>query len=125
MPISTPSTAATGSLFSVNATLAKELCVASEKIAALLAHPGGIQATDIMRFPGVLETKEADLSSLQDEVISLLDKTLKDLAAARGREGERDREQVGRPQRLLEVVEFDDRGAGRHSAHPNGYLPQH
>jgi uncharacterized protein (TIGR00255 family) len=77
-----------GAIFAVNKELAYELCRASESIATMLQHPAPVQPTDILRFPGVLESKDADLGSIQAEVFLLLDKTLEDLAAARGREGE-------------------------------------
>lgn len=76
-------------MFTVNTILAKELCRASEEIADFLKDKSGsIHPTDIMRFPGVLETKEADLAALQKEVLGLLEKSLKDLVVVRGREGE-------------------------------------
>ncbi|MBX3709930.1 MAG: YicC family protein [Gammaproteobacteria bacterium] len=75
-------------LFSVNMLLAQALSQASEKIMAVLQHAAPISPTDILRFPGVLEPKEADLKELQAEVLHLLSKTLKDLLAARLREGE-------------------------------------
>lgn len=77
-----------GSLFTVNTMLAEELCAASEKIAEFLQHAPVINLTDILRYPGVLETKEADLSQLQADVSQLLQATLKDLVSARQREGE-------------------------------------
>lgn len=77
-----------GSLYTVNTHLAKELCLACEKISALSASAGPVNPTDLLRFPGVLETKETDLSTLQAELFSLLEKTFHDLVAARGREGE-------------------------------------
>lgn len=79
---------AAGALFSVNTELAQELCLASEKIATLLKNASMTNPTDILRFPGVLETKDADIKSLQADVFKVLDKTLKELVAARGREGE-------------------------------------
>lgn len=83
-----PSSAAEGSLFTVNTALVSELCKASETISGLLKESAPIYPTDILRFPGVLETKESDLSELESEVFKLLDKTIHDLVAARGREGE-------------------------------------
>lgn len=73
---------------SINATLAKELCLAAEKVAAFLKHAGPVSPSDILRFPGVMETKEADVKKLQEEVFLLLEKTIEDLLAARAREGE-------------------------------------
>ncbi len=77
-----------GLLFSINTTLAQELCRASEQIATFLQNPTPAYTTDILRFPGVLETKEADLSQLQHELFQLVDKALNDLVDARAREGE-------------------------------------
>lgn len=83
------SSAAEGeSSFTINTELAQALCLASEKISTLLKNPAPSYPTDILRFPGVLETKETDLSQLQNDVFLLLDKTLHDLVAARAREGE-------------------------------------
>lgn len=75
-------------LFNVNISLAQELCKASETIADLLKVSAPIYPTDILRFPGVMETREADLTKLEKEVFALVEKTLKDLVQARGREGE-------------------------------------
>lgn len=83
-----PSPATAGSLFSVNTMLAQELCHASEKIATLLKNAQSANPTDILRFPGVLETKDVDLGKLQGDLLDLLDKGLKELVVARGREGE-------------------------------------
>lgn len=77
-----------GSLYSVNTFLAKELCKASETVASLLKETAPIYPTDILRFPGVLESKEADLNSLEAPFFDLLEKTLQELVAARAREGE-------------------------------------
>lgn len=81
-----PSSAST--LYSVNTFLAKELCQASEVISSLLKTAAPIYPTDILRFPGVLETKETDLNSLQSPLLELVEKTLHELLASRAREGE-------------------------------------
>lgn len=83
-----PHPGAHSSLISVNTSLAKELCQASEKIASFLKISPVIAATDILRIPGVLESKETDIGFLQPEIFILLEKTLNDLLAARTREGE-------------------------------------
>lgn len=77
-----------GELFTVNEVLAKELSAASEKVAKFLSQPGSISPADIIRFPGVLETKETNIEALQKDVLSLVEKTLIDLIEARKREGE-------------------------------------
>jgi uncharacterized protein (TIGR00255 family) len=73
--------------FYVNRPLVKELARVSEEITAMLMNPAPVPASDILRFPGVLESKEADQSMLQTEVMQLVEKTLKDLLVAREREG--------------------------------------
>jgi uncharacterized protein (TIGR00255 family) len=74
-------------MFVVNEQLVKELARASEEIMASFAQPAPVAVSDILRFPGVLESKEADQSMLQTEVAALVTKTLEDLLAARAREG--------------------------------------
>lgn len=80
--------ASSGGVLSINKDLARELCRACESISEILINASSVSPADILRFPGVLETKEADTKKLQEEVFHLLDKTLKDLTAARLREGE-------------------------------------
>jgi uncharacterized protein (TIGR00255 family) len=72
----------------VNTVLAQTIGMASEKIAALLQQPAPINPMDILRFPGVLTTKEGDLTTLHAHILELLEKTLEELVMARGREGE-------------------------------------
>lgn len=76
-----------GALVSINTPLAKEICRATEMVATFLRKPGDINPTDILRFPGVLEAKQADIERLQAEVLKLVDNTLNELLAAREREG--------------------------------------
>ncbi len=83
-----PSIKMADALFSMNTLLAQELCRACEQIATMLRNPGLANPTDILRFPGVLETKDADIGTLQTEVSHLLEETLKELVSARAREGE-------------------------------------
>lgn len=73
---------------SINMQLAKELCAASEKIAGYLQKAAPIHAVDILRFPGVLAAKEADVNNLQKEILHAVQTTLKELVAVRAREGE-------------------------------------
>lgn len=73
---------------SVNSPLAQALCQACETISGFLPTAAPISPSDILRFPGVLETKEADIKQLQEQVFKLLNATLQELIQARGREGE-------------------------------------
>ena len=74
--------------FIVNSQLAQALQAASQKIAAIFVNTSPSSLMDILRFPGVLVTEEADLSQLQSQVFALLEQALKELVSARGREGE-------------------------------------
>jgi uncharacterized protein (TIGR00255 family) len=75
-------------LVSINTTLAQALCQASEKIASFLKTSAPVSSTDILRFPGVLETKETNVDVVQGQVVNLIDQALKELVTVRAREGE-------------------------------------
>ena len=77
-----------GTLVAVNSVMAQEYCLASEKISSLLQNPAPINPTDLLRFPGVLETRETNLADIEAELFPLLSETVDELIAARGREGE-------------------------------------
>jgi uncharacterized protein (TIGR00255 family) len=47
------------------------------------------QFTDLLQFPGVLDDAGIDLPSLQADAVALLETTLDEFVAARGREGEK------------------------------------
>ncbi len=79
---------ATDALATINVDMAQQLCHAGEQIAVLLKQAAPIQPCDILRFPGVLETKEADVEKLQKPILQLVEKTLKEVMIVRGREGE-------------------------------------
>ncbi len=76
-----------GGLFVINAELVQALCLAAEEINGFLHQPAAMNATDILRYPGVLETKETDSTTLRDEVFTVVDNALQDLLQMRGREG--------------------------------------
>lgn len=73
---------------SINADYVRSICNAAESISKLLTHPANISPTDILRVPGVLESREIDLKPLEAAVSKLLNETITDLLAARAREGE-------------------------------------
>lgn len=77
-----------GSLFSLNKTLVQELCLASEAIAEILKMPAPVHTTDILRFPGVLETQDADVGLLKNDILMAVEKCVKELGEARAREGQ-------------------------------------
>ncbi len=77
-----------GSMLEINEAYAKELCSAAEKISKYLDNPSAISPADILRFSGVLETREANLENLENELFVQIDQTIDELVAARAREGE-------------------------------------
>ncbi|MBV8802080.1 MAG: YicC family protein [Gammaproteobacteria bacterium] len=77
-----------GAEITINTHLAKQLCKANEAIAQLLQNPSPIQTMDILHWPGILQMAEIDLETIQDQVIILLEKGLKELISARSREGD-------------------------------------
>jgi uncharacterized protein (TIGR00255 family) len=83
-----PSPTSDHALVSINTTLAKALCQASDTIASFMINPGPVTPSDILRMPGVLQTEDSDVKKLQEEVLQLLEKSIEDLLAARAREGE-------------------------------------
>lgn len=83
-----PASESTGLLFTVNKSLAQSICKAGEEIGYLIQNVAPISPTDILRFPGVLESQEADLEKLEDQAFQLVDQTVAELLAARAREGE-------------------------------------
>lgn len=83
-----PSMTADKEPFTINLKLAQALCKASESIASFLPQAASVYPTDILRFHGVLEMKEMDLSALQPQVMLLIDETLRELKKARHREGD-------------------------------------
>ncbi|WP_337879562.1 YicC/YloC family endoribonuclease [Rheinheimera sp.] len=77
--------AATGEL-AINEQLASQLM----KVASTLAEQSNkaqLNVLDILRWPGVMESQESDLDSLQAELLAGFDAALTDFLAGRGREG--------------------------------------
>jgi uncharacterized protein (TIGR00255 family) len=72
----------------VNTQVADAVCAASERIAERLKNAVPINPFDVLRWPGVLQTQELDVTALQQDVLSVVDETLKNLVIARQREGE-------------------------------------
>lgn len=73
--------------FTVNESLAKQLIEAAHWI-QLQGATGNINPSDILRWPGVMNTVEADMDNMQKELLELFDETLKEFIASRASEGE-------------------------------------
>ena len=83
---------AAGRDITINTFLAEQLCKANETIAKILnknamTQVSSINPMDILHWPGIFQIAEIDLEKIEDQVIQLLEKGLKDLIAAREREG--------------------------------------
>ncbi|MCK5875212.1 MAG: YicC family protein [Alcanivoracaceae bacterium] len=73
---------------SLNEELVQQLAVAARRVGDIMLHPAPVDVAEILRFPGVLQGMETDLSGLGKAALALLDEGLKALAEARAREGE-------------------------------------
>jgi uncharacterized protein (TIGR00255 family) len=58
-------------------------------VAGLIGAAGNVSAAEVLRWPGVVQEPPLDVAAVGQTALKLLDQTLNDLAAARGREGER------------------------------------
>lgn len=76
-------------LLQVNRPLVQQLLVANAEIGALGGTPAMPAPIDLLRWPGVLQEQERDLTPLMEEAVELLDKALENLVASRQREGDR------------------------------------
>jgi len=73
----------------VNGRLAQQIISATREIGQMLHDSTALRAMDILRWPGVLEQEERNMSPVQQRAGELLDKALDDLIDSRRREGER------------------------------------
>ena len=72
----------------LNEELVKQLSDVSRRVGDIVQHPGQVNPMEILRYPGVLSSKELDVELLQTESLSLLDEALTALVDTRRREGE-------------------------------------
>ncbi|MCF2947227.1 YicC family protein [Paraglaciecola aquimarina] len=80
-----PNDAAVGQL-SLNEDLAKQLMQAADWVQSQ-GQSNGVNPVDILRWPGVIAAEEADMDSIQGDILKEFDLTLKDFIAARATEG--------------------------------------
>ncbi|MEI6893824.1 MAG: YicC/YloC family endoribonuclease [Colwellia sp.] len=83
--------------FNASAANKNELSLNKKLAQQLIAHANWINEQtlnsqvsplDVMRWPGVMEAPEADMSAIQSELLAAFDQALKDFIAARASEGE-------------------------------------
>ncbi len=67
--------------------LARRIADATREIGALLHDPARVSAVDLLRWPGVVQTRSTDIDTLGKDVLALLDEALTELVTTREREG--------------------------------------
>ena len=72
----------------LNEPLVKQLSDISRRVGDLVQHSGQVNPMEILRYPGVLGTRQLDVELLQRESLTLLDEALQALIDTRRREGE-------------------------------------
>lgn len=72
---------------SLNEGLAKQLLHAADWVQSH-GQSSGVNPVDILRWPGVIAAEEADMDSIQKDIMAELDKTLSDFIDARSSEGD-------------------------------------
>jgi len=78
---------ATAASISLDVDLARQLAHASREVDSLLYNPAPVSSMELLRWPGVIKTAQADPEALKEAAMALLEETLGELIAARAREG--------------------------------------
>ena len=73
----------------LNLELATQIAEASQQLSALLPNATGVNPLELLRWPGVIETKAIDPDAANAAVLASLDSAMQELVATREREGER------------------------------------
>jgi uncharacterized protein (TIGR00255 family) len=73
----------------VDEARARAVAEAAARVAKILHQSAPIDPVDVLRWPGVVEVPPLDVAAVGAAALKLLQETLKDLMAARAREGER------------------------------------
>ncbi len=73
----------------INNRLAESLNEAINHVNRILDNPAHISALDILRWPGILDREEQDLSPVMTAAEALFQRTVEELVEVRAREGER------------------------------------
>ncbi len=79
--------AAKGDL-SINETLAKQVISAANQVMSLTGEESRINPFQVMNWPGVMETPEQDMDTVNKDLLAAFDDAVADFIEARGREGE-------------------------------------
>lgn len=78
-----------GGAIAINDELVTQCIEACEQLATQMSSPAQISPLDILRWPGALKEAEVDRDELKNALTTLFEDTLKQLAEARKREGEK------------------------------------
>jgi uncharacterized protein (TIGR00255 family) len=78
----------------LNQTLIEQLSRRAQELAATFPNLGGLNAIDVLRWPGVIEEAEIDTEPLFDEATATIRAALAALSAMRRSEGERIAEMI-------------------------------
>ena len=85
--------AAKGEL-TINESLAQQVINAANQISSMTGESNRINPFQIMQWPGVMETPEQDMDSINKDLLTAFDDTIKEFIEARGREGSNMRELI-------------------------------
>ncbi|CAH0527257.1 YicC/YloC family endoribonuclease [Vibrio hippocampi] len=94
--------AAKGEL-NINETLAKQVIGAAQQIMTLTGEESRLNPFQVMQWPGVMETPEQDMDSINTQLLEAFENTLSDFIEARGREGSNMRSLI--EQRLTTITD--------------------
>jgi uncharacterized protein (TIGR00255 family) len=78
----------------INQSLADAIAHATRTIDSVIYNPAPISAMDILRWPGVLQSREVDEEALKQALLELIDGGLDELIETREREGEKIRQHL-------------------------------
>ncbi len=76
------------SKLTINEPLARQVISAAEQVSNLIGESHRINPLQIMQWPGVMETPEQDMDTINKALLSGFDEAVNDFINARGREGE-------------------------------------
>lgn len=73
----------------INTEFTTRLTHACREVDGLLYNSAPISSLEVLKWPGVLQAREADIEQVGEPVLALLEQGLDDLITVRGREGEK------------------------------------
>lgn len=89
-------------VLSVNRPLAQQLAQASEALRAIWGHECAASLTDLLAWPGLLQSTESDNSDVHRSALAVFERTLQAVVTVRQREGQALRQRL--EERLVQVL---------------------